>query len=76
MRTHHRMYDLFILINLKPFGVWVNRDCIMKTVEMSLAEFINWEILAFKHPWTYKVVHGLVLVTAPINILNSLGYDE
>lgn len=42
---------------------------------MSIAEFINFEIIAFKQAWDYKVNHGCVEVTAHQSLFNSLGYE-
>lgn len=46
-----------------------------KTVEMSISEFLNWEIIAFKQKWTYVIKGAIAYVTAPIWVLQSYGYE-
>lgn len=60
-----------LLIGAGPY----HERYIMKTVIMSLSEFINFEIIAFKQAWDYKVNHGCVEVTAHQSLFNSLGYE-
>lgn len=62
---------LKLLIGAGPF----NERYIMKTVIMSIAEFINFELIAFKQAWDYKVKKGHVEVTAHQSLFNSLGYE-
>lgn len=52
-----------------------NERYIMKTVSMTISEFLNWKLIAFKQKWDYVVSHGKVSVTAPESVFNTLGYE-
>lgn len=49
---------------------------IMATVTMSIPEFLQFEILAFKRKWDYRVKKNSVEVTAEEALLQELGYQE
>lgn len=48
----------------------------MKTLELQIAEFNNFKILATKanQKFNSKIKNGLVIITASITFLQSLGY--
>lgn len=49
---------------------------IMATVTMTVSEFIQFEILAYKRRWDYKMNKGSVEVTAEEQLLRELGYQD
>lgn len=49
---------------------------IMATVTMTVSEFIQFEILAYKRIWDFKVKQNSVEVTAEEQLLRELGFQD
>jgi uncharacterized membrane protein len=48
----------------------------MATVSMTVTEFLQFEILAYKRKWDFKVKRNSVEVTADERLLQELGFQD
>lgn len=62
--------------NSGPEGRTQLNSFIMATVSMTVTEFIQFEILAYKRQWDFKVKKNTVEVTADVLLLQELGFQD